>query len=92
MERDNSSRTTSPRKTQDTFQVISFGSGLPVWQIDSLGDALLAALIGLMLWPVTLHINNGLAWVHAKLAKLMLSINPWESELRSSGAEVETEA
>jgi hypothetical protein len=61
----------------DYFQSISFGSGLPVWQIDSLVDALLAALIGLLLWPVTLHITNGLAWVHAKFAKLMLSINPF---------------
>ena len=58
------------------FQVISLGSSLPVWQIDSLGDALLAALIGLMLWPMTLHINNGLAWVHGKFAKIMLS-NSW---------------
>jgi hypothetical protein len=60
------------------FQGISFGSGLPIWQTDSIGDALLAALIGLMLWPVTLHITNGLAWVHAKFARLMLSVDPFE--------------
>jgi hypothetical protein len=67
------------------FQGISFGPGLPIWQIDSLGDALLAALIGLMLWPVTLHITNGLAWVHAKFAKMMLSINPFgEHQTRTS--------
>ena len=46
---------------------------LPAWQIDSMNDALLGALIGLMLWPVTLHVTNGLAWVHAKFAKVMLS-------------------
>jgi hypothetical protein len=51
---------------------ISFGPGLPVWQIDSLTDALLGALIGVMLWPVTLHVTNGLAYVHAKFARLML--------------------
>lgn len=55
---------------------ISFGLGLPVWQIDSLSDALLCVVIGLLLWPATLHITNGLAWVHAKFARMMLSINP----------------
>ena len=58
------------------FQVVSFGSWLPVWQMDSLGDALLGLLIGLLLWPVTLHITNGLTWVHAKFAKVMLCVDP----------------
>lgn len=53
-------------------QGTSFGPSVPVWQIDSLFDALIAALIGLILWPVTLHVSNGLAWVYASLAKLML--------------------
>jgi hypothetical protein len=56
-----------------------FGPGLPAWRIDSLADALLGALIGLMLWPVTLHVANGLAWVHAKLAGLMLRADPLET-------------
>ena len=55
---------------------VLLGSGRPAWRIDSLKDALLGALIGLMLWPVTLHVTNGLAWVHAKFAKLMLSAEP----------------
>jgi hypothetical protein len=55
---------------------VSLGSGRATWRIDSLKDALLGALIGLMLWPVTLHVTNGLAWVHAKFAKLMLSVEP----------------
>jgi hypothetical protein len=54
---------------------ISFGN-LYVWHIDSMNDALLGALIGLMLWPVTLHVTNGLTWMHAKFAMLMLSIDP----------------
>jgi hypothetical protein len=58
----------------ELFQGISFGLG--VWQIDSLFDALLAALIGLLLWPVTLHVTNGLAWVFANLSKLMLGNEP----------------
>jgi hypothetical protein len=57
---------------------ISIGMGLPVWHIDSLSDALICVAIGLLLWPATLHITNGLALVHAKFARLMLSINPWE--------------
>lgn len=61
------------------FQVaIFFNPGLPTWHIDSMNDALLCSLIGLILWPVTLHVTNGLAWVHAKFAKLMLSMNPNE--------------
>lgn len=44
-----------------------------LWIIDSLNDALLAAAIGLFILPVTLHITNGLAWFHAKLARIMLS-------------------
>lgn len=58
------------------FQGVSFGPWLPIWQIDSLTDALLGALIGLILWPVTLHITNGLAWLHAKFAKVMLCVDP----------------
>jgi len=59
------------------FQVgIFLSTGLPTWPIDSLNDALLAALIGLMLWPITLHITNGLAWVYAKFAAVMLSVDP----------------
>jgi hypothetical protein len=57
---------------------ISFGPWFPVWQIDSIGDALIGALVGLMLWPVTLHVTNGLAWVHAKFARVMLSRDPME--------------
>jgi len=58
----------------DLFQGISFGLG--VWQIDSLLDTLLAALVGFMLWPVTLHVTNGFAWGYASLSKLMLGTDP----------------
>ncbi|MCJ7538003.1 MAG: sensor domain-containing protein [Anaerolineales bacterium] len=64
--------------TYESLPSFQIGMGLPVWSIDSLGDALLCVVIGLLLWPVTLHITNGLAWVHAKFARLMLSVNPWE--------------
>jgi len=65
-------------ESQPPFQAgISIGMGLPAWHIDSLGDALLCVVIGLLLWPVTLHIANGLAWVHAKFARLMLSVSPF---------------
>ena len=55
---------------------ISFGPVLPNWYIDSLADALLATLMGLILWPATLHITNWFAGVHAKFAKVMLGNYP----------------
>jgi hypothetical protein len=55
---------------------VFFGLGLPVWHIEGISDALLGALIGLILWPVTLHVTNGFAWLHAKFAKVMLSDDP----------------
>lgn len=59
------------------FQLgVFFGSRLPAWRIDSLLDAVIGALLGLMLWPAALHVTNGLAWVHAKLARVMLSLEP----------------
>lgn len=59
------------------FQIgVFFDPGLPAWHINGMNDALLGALIGLMLWPVTLHVTNGLAWVHAKFARVMLSMDP----------------
>jgi hypothetical protein len=71
-------------ESQTPFQAgISIGMGVPVWHIDSLSEALLCVVIGLLLWPATLHITNGLAWVHAKFARLMLSLNPWEKKSSS---------
>jgi hypothetical protein len=58
---------------QTSYTGIYLNSNLPVWTIDTMGDALLISLVGLILWPVTLHVSNGLAWGHAKFAKLMLS-------------------
>ena len=57
---------------------VFFNPDSPAWHIDSLGEALLGSLIGLILWPVTLHITNGLAWMYAKFAKVMLSVDPLE--------------
>jgi hypothetical protein len=65
-------------KTVQFFQMgLSFGPGLPVWVIDSVGEALLGALIGLMLIPVTLNITNGLVWIHAKFVRIMLTLDPF---------------
>jgi hypothetical protein len=55
------------------FQIgISLRAGLPQWHIDSLNDALIGMLVGLVLWPLTLQVTNGLAWIHAKFARVML--------------------
>ena len=57
------------------FQIgIFFGSGLPAWHIDSLNKALIGMLLGLGLWPLTLHVTNSLTWLHAKLARAMLEL------------------
>lgn len=61
---------------QDMQVGIFLGAGLPGWQVDSMGDAVIAALIGLLLWPATLYVGNGMAWLHAKFARLMLSVDP----------------
>jgi hypothetical protein len=55
---------------------IFLNSNTPIWTIESLGDAILLTLIGLILWPVTMHVSNGLAWIHAKFARIMLNNNP----------------
>ncbi len=64
-------------ETMHTSQVgIFLSSDLPIWTIDSLGDAVLLAMIGSILWPVTMHVSNGLAWIHAKFARIMLNNSP----------------
>jgi hypothetical protein len=65
--------------TYETFDVQIggfFSPGSLGWQVDNPGEAFLGTLIGLLLWPLTMLISNGLAWVHAKFARLMLSVNP----------------
>jgi hypothetical protein len=58
---------------------IFFGSALPAWHIDSMYDALIGTLFGLVMWPLTLQVTNGLAWIHAKFARLMLTNDPMEA-------------
>ena len=58
------------------FQISGFFSpDSLVWQVDNIFEALLGTLMGVLLWPLTMQIANGLAWVHAKFARLMLSVN-----------------
>jgi succinate dehydrogenase/fumarate reductase cytochrome b subunit len=64
---------------------IDFGAGF-IWYVDSMNDALMATLIGVFLWPVTLHALNGVTWLHAKLAKYLLSMEwPGKSVAISEG-------
>jgi hypothetical protein len=49
-----------------------FGGG-HVWYVDSMNDAILFTVMGVFLWPMTLHAVNGVTWLHAKLAKYLLS-------------------
>ena len=65
-----------------TYQVLDFQIGgffsvdQILWQVDGLGEALVGTLIGLILWPATLQLINGMTWVHAKFARVMLSADP----------------
>jgi hypothetical protein len=43
-----------------------------LWTIDTLGEALLASLAGVLVTLVSMHVLNGLAWVSAKFARVML--------------------
>jgi len=52
---------------------VDFGGGY-TWYVDSMNDAAIAAVIGVFLWPVTLHALNGVTWLHAKLAKHLLGL------------------
>jgi hypothetical protein len=49
-----------------------------VWVIDTLGEALLAFLIGLPVALITLHVHNGMAWLWKQLARVMVGRNVWE--------------
>jgi hypothetical protein len=55
---------------------ISLGPFLHGWEVDTFTKALFCGLIGILLWPVTLHALNALAWLHAKLARVLLNSKP----------------
>jgi hypothetical protein len=65
-----------------TYELLDFQIGgflspdNPVWQVDNISEALFGMLIGLFLGPLTMQVANGLAWVHAKFARVMLSVDP----------------
>ena len=44
----------------------------PLLVVDTLGEAMLGSLIGVILTLISLHILNGLAWLSGKFAKVML--------------------
>ncbi len=43
-----------------------------IWIIDTLGEALLVSLAGVLIAIASLHVFNGLAWLSAKFARVML--------------------
>lgn len=61
--------------TYDNVQF--FQVGLSFWIVDSLGEALLGALIGLILVPITFNVTNALAWIHARFTRVMLGMEPF---------------
>jgi len=57
-----------------------------IWMVDSINDALLFSVIGVFLWPASLHAINAVTWLHAKMAKYLLGME-WPG--KSASAEVE---
>ena len=53
-----------------TDAAVNLGLGW-VWIIDSLGDAFIISLIGVMILPAVLHICNAVTWLHSRLAKVL---------------------
>ena len=55
------------------FQIsIPMLSGQGILEVTNMKAALSGSLLGMILWPITLYIAKGLAWVHANSAKLLL--------------------
>lgn len=64
--------------------------GGSVWRIDTLGEALVGGAIGVLLFFISLHIFNGLAWISGKFAQVMLG-NPQPDAFVVSAAAPETQ-
>lgn len=63
----------------------------PIWLIDTLPEALLGSLAGLFIALISLHIFNGLAWVSAKFARVMLgNFSPASQPPQASPAVMDT--
>jgi len=55
------------------YKLWDFPSWWGVWRIDTLGEALIATVLGLVIvGPISLHITNFLAWVSGTFARVML--------------------
>jgi len=61
-----------------------------VWRIDTLGEALIGSVVGVLLFFLSLHIFNALAWVSGKFAQVMLG-NPQPDTSVVSTAAPETQ-
>ena len=61
--------------------------GAPAWNINTINDALILAMIGLLMWPITLHITNALTWVNGWLAKNLLGMAVEDDGVSEDGEE-----
>ncbi|KAA3645474.1 MAG: hypothetical protein DWQ07_13485 [Chloroflexi bacterium] len=82
---------TAPLTYEWGFMQIDLWYGVRPWIIDSLNDSLILAMIGLLMWPITLHITNGIAWVNGWLAKHLLGMPGEESNTSDNGEEAVNE-
>jgi hypothetical protein len=55
------------------YKLWDYPSWWGIWQVDTLGEALIATVLGLVIvGPISLHITNFLAWVSGTFARVML--------------------
>ena len=55
------------------YTYMNYPSWWGIWKIDTLGEALIATVLALLLvGPISLHITNFLAWVSGTFARVML--------------------
>lgn len=61
-----------PQVSVDFGYTLSNSISNSIWAVDTLTEALLASFAGLLLFFISLHIFNALAWVSGKFARVML--------------------
>ncbi len=58
--------------TTENFLVHADLTSVGPWQVDTLGEALLCSILGIVLGLISMHVFNGLAFVFGRFARLML--------------------
>lgn len=52
------------------YEIMTIDFGF--WTMESISDAALVAVLGLFMWPISLHVCNGMAFLSGRFARVML--------------------